>query len=104
MTVKNQSKKLLQRPQLQQLLSIQLLRLSLQLCKVDLHLDFQKGWNPMTAYGMPPDFFTTPPKTQFNTSATQPMTSQPDPSATQPMGSQQDASATPPNAHGTWSP
>ena len=65
---------------------------------------FPRGWNPAPGYGMPPDFITTPPKTQFNTSATQPMTSQPDPSATQPMGSQQDASATPPNAHGTWSP
>ena len=86
MTVKHQSKKLLQRPQLQQLLSIQLLRLSLQLCKVDLHLDFQKGWNPMTAYGMPPDIFTTPSKAQFNASASQLMTPQPDPSVTQPMG------------------
>ena len=24
---------------------------------------FPKGWNPATGYGMPPDFFTTPPKT-----------------------------------------
>ena len=52
---------------------------------------FPKGWNPMTGYGMPPDFFTTPSKTQFNASATQPMTSHPNQSATQPMGSQQDA-------------
>ena len=52
---------------------------------------FPKGWNPMIGYGMPPDFFTTPSKTQFNASATQPMTSHPNQSATQPMGSQQDA-------------
>ena len=44
-------------------------------------------------YGMPPDFFSTPPKTQLNASATQPMTTWNDPSATQPMGSQQNASA-----------
>ena len=62
-----------------------------------------KGWNPMTGYGMHPDFYTTPSKTQFNASATQPMTPQNDPSATQPMGSQQDASATQPNTQGTWS-
>ena len=37
---------------------------------------FPKGWDPMTGYGMPPDFFTTPSKTQFHTSATQPMTPQ----------------------------
>ena len=49
---------------------------------------FPKGWNPMTGYGMPPDFFTTPVKAQFNASASQTMTSQPDPSATQPMGTQ----------------
>ena len=55
---------------------------------------FPKGWDPMTGYGMPPDFFTTPFKTQFNASATQPITPQPDSSATQSMGSQQDASAT----------
>ena len=85
-------------------MSIQILRLSLQLCKVDLHLDFQKGWNPMTAYGMPPDFFTTPSKAQFNASASQPMTPQPDPSDTQPMDTQQDALATQPNAQGTWNP
>ena len=40
----------------------------------------------MTAYGMPPDFFTTPSKAQFNASASQLMTPQPDPSVTQPMG------------------
>ena len=40
-----------------------------------------KGWNPMTGYGMHPDFYTTPSKTQFNASATQPMTPQPNPSA-----------------------
>ena len=60
---------------------------------------FPKGWNPVTGYGMPPELFTPSPKTQFNASATQPMTTQNDPSATQPMGSQQDASATQPNAH-----
>ena len=49
---------------------------------------FPKGWNPMTGYGMPPDFFTTPSRTQFIASATQPMTSHP--------GQQ--------NAQGTWSP
>ena len=48
---------------------------------------FLKRWNPATGYGMPPDFFTPPPKTQFNASATQPMTPQSDPLATQPMGS-----------------
>ena len=65
---------------------------------------FPKGWNPMTGYGMPPDFFTTPSKAQFNASASQPITPQPDPSVTQLMGVQQDASAMQPNAHGTWSP
>ena len=54
---------------------------------------FLKGWNPATGYGMPPDFFSTPPKMQLNASATQPMTPWNDPSATQPMGSQQNASA-----------
>ena len=58
----------------------------------------------MTRYGMPPYFFTTPVKAQFDASASQPMTSQPDPSATQPMGAQQDASATQPNVQSTWSP
>ena len=53
---------------------------------------FPKGWNPATGYGMHPNFFSTPPKMQFNASASQPMTTQPDPSATQPMGTQQDAS------------
>jgi len=53
---------------------------------------------------MPPDFFTTPSKAQFNASASQLMTPQPNPSVTQPMGTQQDASAVQPNAHGTWSP
>ena len=65
---------------------------------------FPKGWNPTTGYGMHPDFFATPPKMQFNASASQPMTPQPDPSATQPRGTQQDASAMQPNAQGTWSP
>ena len=41
-TVKHQNKLLPQRPQLQRLLFIRLLHLSLQLCKVDLPLDFQK--------------------------------------------------------------
>ena len=62
---------------------------------------FPKGWDPMTGYGMPLDFFTTPFKAQFNASASQPMTPDPNPSSTQPMGAQQDASATPPNAQGT---
>ena len=65
---------------------------------------FPKGWNPMTGYGMPPDFFSTPIKAHFNASASQPMTSQPDPSVTQPIGSQQKASAAQPNAQSTWSP
>jgi hypothetical protein len=65
---------------------------------------FPKGWNSMTGYGMPPDFFSTPIKAQFNASASQPMTSQPDPSVTQPIGSQQKASAAQPNAQSTWSP
>jgi len=65
---------------------------------------FPNGWNPAIGYGMPPDFFTPPHKTQLNASATQPMTHQSDPSATQPMGSQQDASAAQPNAHNTLSP
>jgi len=30
---------------------------------------FPKGWNSATGYGMPPDSFTPPPKTQFNASA-----------------------------------
>ena len=65
---------------------------------------FPKGWNPATGYGMHPDFFSTPPKMQFNASASQPIASQPDPSAVQPMGAQQDASATQLNAQGAWSP
>ena len=65
---------------------------------------FPKGWNPMTGYGMPPDFFTTSIKVQFNASTSRPMTSQPDPSATQPMESLQNASAAQPNTQGTWSP
>ena len=59
---------------------------------------FPKGWNPATGYGMHLDFFSMPPKTQFNASASQPIVSQPDPSAVQPMGAQQDASATQLNA------
>ena len=47
---------------------------------------FPKGWNPATRYGMRPDFFSTPPKMQFNASASQPIASQPDPSVVQPMG------------------
>ena len=46
---------------------------------------FPKGWDPATGYGMHPDFFSTPPKMQFNASASQPIASQPDPSAVQPM-------------------
>src|SRR6185503_18939917 len=65
---------------------------------------FPKGWNPTTGYGMHPDFFSTPPKMQFNVSLSQPIASQPDPSAVQPMGAQQDASATQLNAQGSWSP
>ena len=65
---------------------------------------FPKGWDPATGYGMHPDFFSTPPKMQFNASASQPIASQPDPSAVQPMGAQQDASATQLNAQGAWSP
>jgi len=57
----------------------------------------------MIGYDMHPDFFTTPSKTQFSASATQPMTPQPNPSATQPMGSQQDSLIGQPNAQGTWS-
>ena len=49
---------------------------------------FPKGWNLITGYGMPLDFFTTPSKAQFNASASQPMTPQPDPSVTQPMDTQ----------------
>ena len=56
---------------------------------------FSKGWDPATGYGMHPDFFSTPPKVQFNAS-----TFQPDPSAVQPMGAQQDALATQLNAQG----
>ena len=65
---------------------------------------FPKGWNPDTRYGMHPDFFSTPPKMQFNTSVSQPIASQPDPSAVQPMGAQQDALATQLNAQRAWSP
>ena len=64
---------------------------------------FPKGWNPATGYGMHPDFFSTPPKMQFNASASQPIASQPDPSAVQPMGAQKDASATQLSAQGAWS-
>ena len=49
---------------------------------------FPKGWNLATGYGMHPDFFSTPPKMQFNASASQPIASQPDPSAVQLMGAQ----------------
>ena len=49
---------------------------------------FPKGWDPVTGYGMHPDFFSTPPKMQFNASASRPIASQPDPSAVQPMGAQ----------------
>ena len=55
---------------------------------------FPKGWNPATGYGMHPDFFSTPPKMQFNALASQPIASQPNTSVVQPMGAQQDASAT----------
>ena len=65
---------------------------------------FPKGCYPATGYGMTPEFFTPPPKAQFNASVSQPMASQPDPSATLPMGFQQDASAAQPNAHNVWSP
>ena len=64
---------------------------------------FPRGWNPVTGFGMHLDFFSTPPKIQFKTSVSQPMTSQPDPSATHPMSAQQDASAMQPNVQGTWS-
>ena len=36
---------------------------------------FPKGWNPAIGYGMHPDFFSTPPKMQFNASASQPIAS-----------------------------
>ena len=36
---------------------------------------FPKGWDPATGYGMHPDFFSTPPKMQFNASASQPIAS-----------------------------
>ena len=65
---------------------------------------FPKGWNPATGYDMHTDFFSTPPKMQFNASASQPIASQPDPSVVQPMGAQQDALATQPNAQGACSP
>ena len=65
---------------------------------------FPKGWNPATGFGMHPDFFSTPPKIQIKTSASQPIASQLDPSVVQPMGTQQDASATQLNAQGAWSP
>src|SRR6185312_3008859 len=61
---------------------------------------FPKGWNPAIGYGMHPDFFSTPPKMQFNASASQPIASQPNPSAVQPMDAQQDALATQLNAQG----
>ena len=50
---------------------------------------FPKGWDPVTGYGMHPDFFSTPPKMQFNASASRSIASQPDPSTVQPMGAQQ---------------
>ena len=40
---------------------------------------FPKRWDPATGYGMHPDFFSMPPKMQFNASASQPIASQPDP-------------------------
>ena len=61
---------------------------------------FPKRRNPATGFGMHPDFFSKPPKMQFNASASQPIASQSDPSAVQPMGTQQDALATQPNAQG----
>ena len=36
---------------------------------------FPKGCNPATGYGMTPEFFTPPPKAQFNASVSQPMAS-----------------------------
>ena len=65
---------------------------------------YPKGWNPATGLGMPPELFNISSATQFNASATQPMTPQSEPLATQPMGSQQDASAIQLNAHNAWSP
>jgi len=53
---------------------------------------YPKGWNPATGLGMPPELFNISSATQFNASATQPMTPQ------------QNASAAQPTAHGTWSP
>jgi hypothetical protein len=47
---------------------------------------FPKGWNLATGYGMHPDFFSMPPKMQFNVLASQPIASQPDPSVVQLMG------------------
>ena len=65
---------------------------------------FPKGWDPATGYGMHPDFFSMPPKMQFNASASQPIASQPDASALQPMGAQHNALAIQPNTQGAWSP
>jgi hypothetical protein len=65
---------------------------------------FPKGWDPATGFGMHPDFFSTPPKMQFNTLASQSIASQPDPSAVQLMVTQQDTSATQLNAQDAWSP
>ena len=46
---------------------------------------FPEGWNHATGYGMHLDFFSTPPKMQFNALASQPIASQSDPSVVQPM-------------------
>ena len=65
---------------------------------------YPKGWNLVTVYGMPSDFFTSQSNAQFNASVTQPMVPQSDASTTQPMVSKQGASAAQPTAQNTWSP
>ena len=64
---------------------------------------YPKGWNLVTVYGMPSDFFTSQSNAQFNASVTQPMVPRSDASATQPMVSKQGAPAAQPTAPNTWS-
>ena len=64
---------------------------------------YPKGWNLVTVYGMPSEFFTSQSNAQFNASVTQPMVPQSDASTTQPMVSKQGASAAQPTAPNTWS-
>ena len=56
--------------------------------------EFSVGWDPVTGFGMPPQFFTSSGTGQVNPSASMPMAHQQSTSASQPM--MQNASATQP--------